>query len=138
MRCLAITVTLVIALTGLISSDHAHAKPAEGKYVCRELLDYYSSNGKLIEQTPDEKFHIFEIMKTKIIEHFNGNPNLVELYEYKRVDSEANAFWNKNDVAGVKVDAALRVITFRFPYLSQSVLTGNTIFSSQYKCQFLE
>ena len=125
-------------LTGLMSSVRAHAEISEGKYVCRELLDYYSSNGKLIEQTPDEKFHIFEIMKTKIIEHFNGNPNLVELYEYKRVDSEANAFWIKNDVAGVKVDAALRVITFRFPYLSQSVLRGNTIFSSQYKCQLLE
>ena len=138
MKFLAITVTLIFMLTGLMSSVRAYAEISEGKYVCRELLDYYSSNGKLIEQTPDKKFHIFEIMKTKIIEHFNANPNSVELYEYKRVDGEANAFWNKNDVAGVKVDAALRVITFRFPYLSQSVLSGNTIFSSQYKCQFLE
>ena len=44
MRCLAITLTFVILLTGLIFPDHAHAEPAEGKYVCRELLDLYQQS----------------------------------------------------------------------------------------------
>ena len=101
----------------LVSSVNADTDIKYGKYICRELINVYFDKGKIKKQTPDEDFHVFEIMEKVIVEHRKNINDKVEYYEYERLGQKYTHL-DHGKIRGVKVDYALRTIVFKHPFLS--------------------